>query len=144
MSFDESVKRGVQFGFIPRHLEIADRPELNVFPLNILFAQAGERDGKPAYGTALYEPDLMSYRQDGEFCTMTYHNAYGGKSWVEVRYNSAMRNYHATKFVNDERIGEAIGQVWEMFFAHLTMLGLKNGERCEFQDLTETPKSGIL
>lgn len=134
MSFNESVKRGVHFGFIPRHLEIADRPELNVFPLNILFAQNGEHEGQQTYGTALYEPDLMSYREEGDVCTMTYHNAYGGKSWVEVRYDSAMHNYLGTKYVNEERIGEAIGQVWEMFFAHLTSLGLKNGERCEFRD----------
>ena len=39
------------------------------------------------------------------------------------------------KFVNGKWVGEAIGKSWKQFFVHLTMIGLAEGESCEFSDI---------
>jgi hypothetical protein len=49
--------------------------------------------------------------------------------------------------VNGESVGSGIGQLnstapddvekgWKLFFFHLTMLGLTNGEKCKFEKIT--------
>lgn len=135
MSFEHSLKKGVQFGFVPRPLEIKERPELSVFPFNVLFAQYGARDGKPVMGSAVYEPDIASFRQEGDKYFMEYHNALGGKSWLVIEYDPFNKSYLGKKFVNGESAGMATGSDWRMFFFHFTSLGLSKGEHCKFEDI---------
>lgn len=135
MSFEDSLKRGVFFGFVPHRLEIEGRPEFNIFPFNVLFAQQTVKDGKTIRGHAVYEPDLASFKQDREKYSMYYHNAYGGHSWLIIEYDSVRKSYIGKKIVNDKDAGMACGTEWNMFFAHFTALGLTNGERCQFNEI---------
>jgi len=64
---------------------------------------------------------------------MKYRNVYGGDCYLIISYNEKNKQYHGEKFVNGKSMGSAYGNDnWNMFFVHLTMLGLVNGERCEF------------
>ena len=50
------------------------------------------------------------------------------------------------KYLNGElvRLTDG-GPDWNNFFTHLTMMGLNNGEQCEFQDMDfEQTKEGAL
>ena len=134
----DSVKQGRFLGFIPYCLEIDGRPELSVFPLNILFAKYKcETDGRKIMGNALYKPDLESFRSGGKECSMTYRNAYGGNSHLVIKYDQLKKNYTGEKVVNGKWVGMAEGPEWKMFFVHFTALGLSNGERCELEDITQ-------
>ena len=134
MSFEHSLRKGVQLAFIPHRLEIEDRPELNVFPFNVLFAQYKVENGKTISGDALYEPDLGSYKQEENVSSMEYHNIYGPANWLVIQYDKAKQSYLGKKFVNGESVGWAVGMNWKMFFIHFTALGLSNGERCELEE----------
>jgi len=132
MSFEHSLSKGVRFGFVPHRLEIKERPELNIFPFNVLFVQNKIVNGKTIVGSALYEPDLGSFKIYGEKRSMEYHNIYGGKSWLVIEYDVSEKSYLGKKIVNGESVGMAVGAQWNMFFVHFTALGLANGEGCEF------------
>ncbi len=119
-------------GFVPYRLEIAGRPELNNFPLNVLFADFTLQNGERLFGSALYEPDLESFKKDGNEFTMKYRNKYGGDCWLCIAYDELKKSYRGEKFVNGKSTGSAYGIKWQGFFAHFTILGLAAGERCEF------------
>ena len=135
MSIENSIKRGCLYGFIPHRLEINDQPELSVFPFNILFANFKTEDGKTIMGSALYEPDLKSLKKEENKWSMYYPNAYGGKSWILIEYNPIKNSYYGEKTVNDKFAGGATGIEWNMFFMHLTFLGLTNGEKCMLEEV---------
>lgn len=135
----ERVNRGIFYGFVPRRLEIEDRPELHDFPLNVMFMRYGIRDGKQVSATALYEPDIGSYRQEGEIRSMEYHNKYGPVDWLVIRYDRSRQRYTGEKTVNGECVGIADGTEWKWFFVHFTSLGLFNREHCWYE--VETPKT---
>jgi len=137
MSFEHGWRHGVPFAFIPHQLEIANHPELNVFPFNVMFAKYKVENGKTIMGTSLYEPDLGSFRQESSKYFMEYHNIYGANSWLEIEYDIAQKSYLGKKLVNKETVGMATGGDWKMFFIHFTALGLANGEHCEFKDVTK-------
>lgn len=122
-------------GFVPHQLKIKERPELDVFPLNVAFAKFGTRNGKNVMGTALYEPNLESFKQEEDKCSMKYHNAYGGDCWLLVTYDLAGKSYTGEKFINGKSVGISFGPEWKIFFAHFAILGLTNGERCEFEEI---------
>jgi len=122
-------------GFVPYPLEIKERPELDVFPLNVVFAKFGKMYGKNVMGTALYEPDLESFKQEKDKCSMKYHNAFGGDCWLLVTYDLAEESYVGEKFINGKSVGMSFGQKWNIFFSHFTILGLTNGERCKFEEV---------
>jgi len=132
MSYEDYRKTGVRFGFIPNRLEIKDRPELKAFPLNVLFMKSSIRDGKLISGSALYEPDLLTYSKKGDILSLDYENKYGGRNWLEIKYNATKKSYSAKKIVNCKLIGIAEAPEWQKFFIQLTLLGLSNGERCKF------------
>lgn len=125
----------VPFAFIPKPLIIPDRPELNIFPFNVMFMRFKMESGKMISGTALYEPDLDSYTQKEKVSSMEYHNKYGPANWLVIEYDRAEQRYIGRKFVNGESAGMAFGMNWKMFFIHFTALGLANGERCMFDDV---------
>jgi hypothetical protein len=123
--------------FVPFKLELEGRPDLEVFPHNILFAQIGSRSGERVVGSALYEPDLSSLEDKESLRHMTYKNMYGGDSSVRITYNSETRAWQGSKTVNGKFAGMATGGTWQMFFTHLTRLGLTAGEPCIFRDFIE-------
>lgn len=86
-------------------------------------------------GSALYEPNLESFKREGGKHSMEYHNTHGGKSRPVIEYDMLKKSYHGEKVVNEESAGMASGPEWKMFFVHFTMLGLTNGEMCEFEDI---------
>lgn len=135
--FKDSVNRGIFYGFVPHRLEIENRPELNVFPFNVLFVQYKVENGKTISGSAIYEPDLGSYKRVGDVSSMEYHNIYGPANWLMIEYDKSKQSYLGKKIVNGESVGIAMGMHWNMFFIHFTALGLANGERCEFEILPE-------
>lgn len=133
--FQTNVKRGVLFGFVPHRLEIEGRSELNIFPFNVMFARYKVENGKIIMGNAIYEPDLGSFKQDGNVSSMEYHNAYGGNSQLVIEYDKLKKSYHGIKIVNGKSVGEAGGPEWYMFFVRFTALGLSLGEKCEFEEI---------
>ena len=126
--------RGAAFlGFIPHRLEVPGRPELSAFPLNVLFVKSKIEKGVQISGSALYEPDLDTYRKDGDVSSMRYHNIYGTTSHLVIARDEENKTYHGEKFVNGKLVVSAEGgDDWQRFFTQLTMLGLTNGERCKF------------
>lgn len=135
MNIQDSINKGVFFGFVPHRLQITDRLELNNYPFNVMFAQQGMRLGKNVLGDAIYIPDLKSYTQLGEKSSMKYINSYGGNSCLLIEYDLSTKFYTGQKTVNEVYVGEASGSEWNMFFVHFTALGLTNGERCNFKEL---------
>jgi hypothetical protein len=133
--FEKSVSRGVLYGFVPSRLEIADRPELNDFPFNVLFMQFKIDNGKTISGSAIYEPDVGSYKVEGDASSMEYRNIYGPSDWLEIEYDSIKHSYTGKKTVNGESAGMAVGGDWKKFFIHFTGLGLTSGERCMFEEV---------
>ena len=102
---------------------------------NVLFSQFTIRDGQRVCGSAVYEPDLGSFKNDHGIFSMNYHNIYGGKSWLVIEYNAERKTYVGKKVVDEKSAGMATGMDWKMFFVHFTTLGLVKGERCEFVDV---------
>lgn len=124
-------------GFVPQHLEIEGRPELNNFPLNVLFVSPTIliKDGVKHMASALYNPDVPSFKAEDTKYSMEYRNAYGGNSWLRITYDADKKNYAGEKFINDQSTGMAFGVRWQGFFIHLTMIGLSKGEECMFEPM---------
>ena len=124
--------------FIPKRLAVADRPEYSHFPCNVLFVSYRNADGRLQAGTALYEPDLQTYRKEGHLSSMNYHNIYGSECRLRIVYDEKNRRYRGEKFLNGKSVGCAYGvDNWQLFFMQFTMLGLIDGEKCQFDDVEE-------
>jgi hypothetical protein len=132
-SFEEQLKQGILYGFIPKELQIEGRPELNVFPFNVLFMRFKQEGGKTISGSAVYNPNIDSLQQGVDKWSLRYNNAYGGNHWLIIEYDIVSRGYHGKKFVNGKCVGITDGLEWKGFFIHLTVLGLSNGEQCRFE-----------
>jgi hypothetical protein len=146
MDINNALDKTAFYGFIPRALDIRDMPELIKFPFNILFMRTKIEGGKIITGTALYEPEFHTHNKENQLSCMRYRNAYGGNSYVMMGYDKSKPSYCGKKFVNDKEVGMAEGPEWKMFFTHLTMLGISNGERCRFdeEDAEMTEKEGVM
>lgn len=135
MDFKESLDKGVSFGFIPHRLEMKEFEKFYNFPFNVLFMRYGEKDGKEVNGSALYEPDFWTYKNEDNISSMRYHNIYGGDAYLMIIYDEKSGRYCGEKFINGESVGSAYClKDWKMFFVHLTALGLSPGEQCEFKN----------
>src|SRR3989338_2694714 len=121
-------------GFIPKRMDIAESIMFH-FPQNVAFGKFGRKDGHNVFGTALYEPELDTFEQEGEKYSMKYRNAYGGDCWLRVIYDDEKKNWTGEKFVNGKSAWISFGAKWDMFFVHFTMPGLANGERCVFEEI---------
>lgn len=130
---EERSKKGICYGFVPKHLHIQDRQELEIFPYNVLFARYKVENGKTIMGSAVYEPEIESYKKIDSLISMKYINIYGSQCWLQIDYDESNKTYRGEKFINDISVGYACGVNWNMFFVHLTALGLIDGERCEFR-----------
>ncbi len=130
-----NLERGRFLGFIPHHLEISNQTHLNIFPLNVLFAQYKVENRKTIMGTALYEPDTKTFTQKKRKFSMSYHNVHGGDCSLFITFDPEKKCYLGTKIINGKNVGMASGTDWNIFFTHFTILGLSNGERCEFREV---------
>jgi len=127
---NKAVEGGVLYGFVPHRLEIEGRPELNNFSFNILFMKFKEENRKSIRGSAVYEPDLSTFKDENGKQSMLYKNSYGGSGRVKIVYCEG--KWSGDKFIDGKCVGSAVGPEWQGFFVHLTMLGLSNGEKCKF------------
>lgn len=113
--------------YVPKRLEIPGRPELNNFPLNLLFSTItiGDEDTK-FIETCEYAPDTTSFKETGELHKMTYYNVLDNshKFWVEIIYNARNCYYTGSKYCRGKLIGTADGNNWRNFFMHLSLLGV--------------------
>lgn len=121
--------------FIPCEFDIEGKPELRKFPVNVLFAKIGLREGVLVIGRAIYDPDLASLDISGSQCSLIYRNKYGGRCWLRITYDTDTEAWEGEKNINGKSVGSASGPEWEGFFTHLTLLGLVNGERCMMERL---------
>lgn len=121
--------------FIPNRLNIDIKPELSIFPFNILFMSYTEKDGQLVTGTSIYSPDISTYINNSYIAKMIYRNHYGLNSKIIIKYEFGTGGYEAQKFVNDVIVQSAFGKDWKNFFINLTMSGIHNGEACEFENV---------
>lgn len=132
------IKNGSLYSFIPAHLEIEERPELNIFSFNVLIAMYRlNSEGKTEMGSVIYESDLTTYRKNEEIQTLSYLNKYNPDYRLDISYNSKEQTYRCDKFKGEENLGIAIGSNWKQFFIHVGIIGLANGETCEFQEINK-------
>lgn len=122
-----------EFGFIPKPLIVDGRPELSVFPLNVLFGQGRPHPhfgwhGLEQYQTALYLPDLSSYAENDGLASMCYYNQHNRDFWLKISYRQSENGYCGEKFFGFKKLSMSVGFEWKQFFIHLTMVGLAEGE----------------
>ena len=117
-------------GFVPHKLEVEERPELNDFSQNILFANFFQQGGFDMVASALYEPDLETYKEEDGSRTLTYKNIHNPDNTIEITRTE--NGWMGRKTIADKRKLIASGAEWSSFFSHLTMNGLSKGERCKF------------
>jgi hypothetical protein len=131
--------------FIPKRLEVTEKPEMSNFPVNVLFVSFRIADGRLQAGSALYEPDFDTYHREENQTSMKYHNVYGG-GYLVVTFDEIDRRYRGEKSVNRKPVGLSIGGDWQSFFMHFTLLGLPDGERCKFdyvEDLQDSSTEAL-
>jgi hypothetical protein len=135
----DALSHGHLWGFIPYPLDVPDRPELSVFPLNVAFAKYKVENNRMISGSALYLPEFDTFALSGSTVSMRYRNGYGGESSLVIEYDIDKGSYTGSKFVHGKLVVEATGPEWNWFFVHFTILGLSNGERCMFDPPRELP-----
>ena len=123
--------------FIPDRLEMAAHPEIDVLPLNILFAKSKVQDGKLVTCSALYSPDMSTLRVDAHRIALTYRNPIDNSWIVVIEYDTEHKSWKGTKSAQGKDLVFSFGNEWEGFFKQVTLLGLQNGEPCAFLNLPE-------
>jgi len=124
-----------RYGFIPMELHLKDLPELYCFPYNIMFGNYTVRNQVYVFGHSIYNPDLESFKENDEMKSMNYYNEHNHDWKVEITYYKKRNAYEGTKYNLDRSMLYASGTSWNMFFAHLTMLGPTDGETCVFKEV---------
>ena len=123
-----------RFAFIPHKLDIEGKPELCDFPYNVLYISYKRVRGIDISGTAIYEPEIESYRIHKTAKVLDYKNIYGpGNLLIISRFKDS---WEGRKVINDKEVLIATGGNWKQFFVQLTMLGLSKGERCKYEPLS--------
>lgn len=143
------------YGFIPSPLAIPDKPELSVFPFNIMFMSFANIDGIDSTGQTLYLPDLESHTKNSKSECMRYFNqcqningnhiktttrpaSYVGQDYIDISYFEDSSKYEAEKYVGGQNISTTHGNNWKVFFIHLTLPGLAKNEGCEFEPIKQS------
>jgi hypothetical protein len=126
-----------RFGFIPRRLEVEERPELADMPLNILFVSFANIDGVDTSAQAVYWPQYDTFKETEKVKFMRYLNQFSAKDRVDLWFFKQSGWYEGDKFVANEHASRSVGQDWQAFFMHLTSIGLTRGEGCEFKSLNQ-------
>lgn len=130
-------------GFIPKPLKLVDRPELSVFPLNVLIGRHTIREEKQVLGSVLYEPDLSSLISDNEGnLILIYRSCYDSRYYLKLSLDKTCKSRKCEKYKDVEFLGSAHGAIdwdkqaesWDNFFRQVAILGLDNGEGCNFSN----------
>lgn len=121
------------FAFIPQELKDPDHPDSRL-PLNIMFMSHKLVNGGLISGTSLYEPTNLRV-ETSDHAKAVYRNIYDGQCWIEIIYYKKKIEWEGTKYVKGEETSTSFGRDWKNFFLHLTMVGLSNGEGCEFKKI---------
>ncbi len=119
----------------PKKLQIPDRPELSVFPLQVAFMAVAERDGQLGAICSSYVPVLPTYAVAGSQRYLRYENILGASSLLHLTFDDVGVRYVGEKVVDGRSIGRAYGRDWERFFTHLAALGIAEDERHEFRGI---------
>ena len=117
----------ITFAFIPKRLEIPERPKLSDFPRNILFANTVQLGQYSDVHLALYEPDITTFESKDGQKQMTYRNTYGGNSQVKV-IKEAKGYYTGVRTINGVDKDISNGETWKNFFLYLTLHGVYRDE----------------
>jgi len=117
----------ITFAFIPKRLDIPDRPELSDFPRNILFANTVQLGQYTDVHLALYEPDFSTFEAKDGQRQMTYRNSQGGDSQVRV-IKEAAGYYTGVRTINGVDKDISNGNDWKNFFLYLTLHGVYRDE----------------
>lgn len=139
--FDPNLKQYITIAFyeqlsdqttmyIPKRLEIKERPELINFPLNIMFSTITLSDNNTQQiQTSIYNPDLSTFKQEGIKQKMKYFNSLNieREFWIKITFDTSKKSWSGTKYYKEEILGLADGPTWDGFFIHLTALGVKSG-----------------
>lgn len=127
--------------FIPNRLEIAEHPEIDVLPLNMLFTKSKVQDGKVITGSALYSPQMSTLQLYAHRIVLTYRNLIDDSWTVVIEYDRERKSWKGTKSAHGKDLVVSFGSAWKEFFQQLTMAGLQRGEPCAFLDLPEVPSN---
>lgn len=128
-------------GFIPKPLGLVDKPELSVFPLNVLIGRYTIKEGKKILGSVLYEPDLSSLALDNENnLIFIYRSRHDSRYFLKLSIDKMLKKRTCEKYKEKESLGITYGIIdwekqdesWNTFFLHVAALGLDDGERCIF------------
>ena len=125
--FYEKLEKSHRLMFVPKRLEIEGRPELNNFSLNIMFMSICKADDNHQTElTVIYLPDFATYQENDKEQKMKYFNSLdkSRKFWLEIIYSKEKGSYTGNKFYEKKILGSAYGKKWDMFFVHLTLLGV--------------------
>ncbi|MCF7795880.1 hypothetical protein K9M42_02200 [Patescibacteria group bacterium] len=128
-------------GFIPMPLKLKNKPELSVFPFNVLIGRFTIRNNKQVIGTALYEPDLSSFKIDNnKNLVMIYRNRYDSRYILKIYLDKSLKNRNCEKYRGEKLIATANEPIdwkkqnesWTLFFKQVALIGLDDGENCYF------------
>ncbi|MBI3984051.1 hypothetical protein HY346_02015 [Candidatus Microgenomates bacterium] len=140
---DEPKRTGpLRAAFVPKPLEVPERPELIAFPRNLLIVNFTTREGVPCIARAVYDPNLESYQEaDGQH-QLTYLNQYGAECQINLSYQVADGAYTVEKFVTGKQVLFAYGHDWKDLFVTFTGNGLHQGEACFFEPISAEYRLG--
>ena len=117
----------VTLAFIPRRLAIPERPELNDFPINILFSNRIDIPKGGDIRLALYEPDFSTFESKEGKKELIYRNTQGGDSQVQIIKNP-QGYYTGVRTIKGVDKGFSNGETWKYFFIYLGLPGIFQDE----------------
>lgn len=130
----------VFFAFLSRQIEEGDFekkwwPLLDGLPLNILYFSASQGQNKsPAVVSALYEPDLTTFRGTDTTRELTYFNKLGRNCRVRVVLKKA-GGMETFKYKGEKLIASASGHDFASAMTQTTMIGIQENEPIQTTNL---------
>ena len=121
-------------GFVPKKLKVKGRPELAIFPLNVLFAGIGLIGDKRVSAHAVYHPDISSFKKEKDGYFMIYKNEFGPESFLWIAYQISKGLFIGEKYVDNKLAGRSSGISWNSFYVHFTAIGVVAGEMVDADD----------
>lgn len=122
------------FFYIPKNLDVKGEEHLNIFPYNILICSYQRtKDDKLLEGLVMYLPDTDTYCKTKTYESMIYPNYYCKGYFFKIFYFKKTKSYRGIKYANNKIVGEADGNNWRIFFIHVGLIGISNGEKCELK-----------
>ena len=108
--------------FVPKELEVEERPDLRAFSINIVFASL------KLLTVAVYYPDLSTFEESDSHLKLRYYNSVNHNWWIEIEYSKNRGWYEGARFHDNEWKGGATGVRREIFFSYFTMQGVLENE----------------